>query len=491
MDLAGFNRLLRYALSILLVGMAAVLTWWLGPQVVGLTPLFFAAVMLSAWFGGLGPGLLATALAGVVSSYVFADPPFSILIEAEDVVREIVFVSVALLISYLNSVARRTEAKLRQANAVAEQASQAKDRFLAVLSHELRNPLNPVLTAASLHERDPSLPPGVREDLGMIRRNVELEARLIDDLLDLNRISSGKLAMQFEPLDLHALMHDVIHICKQDLETRDIRLVVHPAASRPTVRGDATRLRQVIWNLLRNSAKFTPPGGLITLATRDLPEGQIELSVSDSGIGIGPEALPHIFEPFHQGSESVTRRYGGLGLGLTISRMLIDAHGGSIEAASEGRDRGATFTIRMETAAEQPVEDHPDRLPGAAEGESRRLRILLVEDEEDTRRIMSKLLRKRHDVCVAGSVNDALLVAEDHVFDLLIADLGLPDGSGLELMRRLRRQQALVGIALTGYGMPDDIVDTRQAGFSEHLTKPVDLQRLEAAIQRVACEAVA
>lgn len=482
----GIQRPFRYTLAVGAVLLALGLTWGLSPAVIGLTPLFFAAVILSAWYGGLGPGLVATVLAGCATAYVFAEPPFSFNMGYDDLVREIVFIAVAVLVSYLQASTRCAQAELQQAIVKADAANAAKDRFLAVLSHELRNPLNPVLSAACLYERDPTLPSTVRDDFAMIRRNIELEARLIDDLLDLNRISSGKLAMQLETLDVHEVLRDAVRICRDAMAERKLRMVWDLSAHHTTVSGDAARLRQVFWNLLKNAVKFTPAGGAITLRSVDSPGGNIEISVHDSGIGIDPRVLPRIFNPFDQGDVSITREFGGLGLGLSISKMLIEAHGGTILAHSDGRGKGATFTVNMPTcvAAASPGAAAPT---ASLAKPHRAVRILLVEDHEDTARAMSKLLRaSKHNVSTAGTVGDALEAALHGEFDLVIADLGLPDGSGLDLMRQLKQFHNLRGIALTGYGMTDDIVQSREAGFEEHLTKPVDLVKLESTIQRVA-----
>jgi signal transduction histidine kinase/ActR/RegA family two-component response regulator len=489
------NRVLRYGCAVAASAVALLITWGLGPQVVGITPFFFAAVMISAWIGGLGPGLLATLLAGVSSAYFFVEPPNSLWIGPDDLIREAMFIAVAVFISYLQHSTRESEERLRQAKVAADAASQAKDQFLAVLSHELRNPLNPVLSLASMHERDLSLPASLREDFAMIRRNIELEARLIDDLLDLNRITKGKLSMHLEPADVHELIRDAAFICRDAIRSKGLRLSLELGAQRSYVIGDAARLRQVIWNLLKNAIKFTPPHGSITICTNrgDAQAGAeaefVEIAVRDTGIGLEPEVRDRIFNAFDQGDVRITQQFGGLGLGLSISKMLVELHGGSIRAHSEGKGRGATFTVALPLTSRVPA----DRAaPGSSASSpvaerARAARILLVEDHEDTCRIMSKLLRAaRHEVATAGSVGDALRVAQGQQFDLVIADLGLPDGSGLDLMTQLKHVYGLPGIALTGYGMHDDIARTRQAGFAHHLTKPVDLVKLEDAIQHLA-----
>jgi PAS domain S-box-containing protein len=233
----------------------------------------------------------------------------------------------------------------------AERASRAKDQFLAALSHELRTPLTPILMTAQLLEHDDSLSDSLREDMSMIRRNVELETRLIDDLLDLTRISRGKIELRRQRVDLHAVLREAANLCcgLHELATRRLKLVTDLAAADHVLSAaDPTRMSQVFWNLLKNAVKFTPPGGTITVRTRNpQPAGGIEIEVTDTGVGIDPAVLPRIFDAFEQGGDHVTKRFGGLGLGLAICRALIRLHGGDVTATSAGRDRGATFAVRL------------------------------------------------------------------------------------------------------------------------------------------------
>jgi len=373
----------------------------------------------------------------------------------------------------------------QQARAEAEAASLAKDRFLAVLSHELRTPLTPVLAEVSAMLDDPATPDSIRPVLEMTRRNVDLEARLIDDLLDLSRIGQGKLRLEREVVDAHRLIGHALDICRDGIEEAGLSATLDLAATRHHVEADPARLQQVAWNLIKNAAKFTPPGGSIAIRTRD--DGpHLVVEVTDTGVGIDPTVLPRIFNAFEQGGPAVTRRFGGLGLGLVISRSLAEAHGGRLVAASPGKGEGATFTLELPYVAPPPVatdDDMPDLGASAPAGP---LRILLVEDNADTLRVMSRLLRGRgHAVTAADGIASATRAAEGAEFDLLISDLGLPDGSGLDLIRHLREIRPILGIALSGYGMDDDHRRSREAGFAEHLTKPVDFPKLEAAILRV------
>jgi signal transduction histidine kinase len=495
---------LRYGCAVVSVAAALGATKLLGAERVGESSLFFAAVALSAWYGGLGPGLLATVLAGGCTAFFLIEPVSSARVGWDDAVRVLVFLLVAVSISYLQEASRRANARMVEAKNEAVAANRAKDRFLAVLSHELRNPLNPILTVSGLLESDPRLPDDARDDLRMVRRNAELEARLVDDLLDVNRISRGKLAIAPEAVDAHELVREVLRMCGPDAEAKGVALMSRLAADRHRLHADPGRMRQVLWNLLRNAIKFTPADGRVTVTSSTTSDGGLRLDVSDTGIGIPPEALGRIFQAFEQGDETVARRYGGLGLGLAISRSLIESHGGSLDASSPGPGHGATFTIRLPTvdaaahydAAPRPRHGAPERSPSRPNLErapaavpatvtSRGLRILLLEDHADTARAMTVLLRgDGHHVTSAGTVADALRASTESQFDVVISDLRLPDGSGVEVMRRLRGQGVRT-IALSGYGPSEGPGASPDAGYDEYLTKPVSAQTLEAAIQRV------
>jgi PAS domain S-box-containing protein len=379
----------------------------------------------------------------------------------------------------------RVRRELEDAKEAAEGASLAKDQFLAVLSHELRTPLTPVLAAVSAMIDDPTTPREYRDILPMIRRNVELEARLIDDLLDITRISQGKLRLATEVVDAHELLEQALEICMTDLRDKGLRLESRLAAAAHHVEADPARLQQAFWNLIKNAVKFTHEGGLLSIRTSD-QSGRLVVEVADTGIGIEPEALPRIFNAFDQGEASITRRFGGLGLGLAISRSVVEMLGGRITALSEGRDYGSTFRIELDAVAPPPVAPpaHSNHEPAARPDSP--LRILLVEDNEDSLRVLARLLRLRgHEVATADTVAAAVGVAESGDFDLLVSDLGLPDGSGIDVMRHLRQRSEIPGIVLSGYGMESDQGRTREAGFSAHLIKPIDFAHLESTIRSV------
>lgn len=369
-------------------------------------------------------------------------------------------------------------------------ANAAKDQFLAQLSHELRNPLSPVITMVAELETMVDAFPAAREPLEIIRRNVGLEARLIDDLLDVTRISSGKLQLSRETTDLHHTVRLALEICQRDIDEKGLAVKVELGAERHWVQADPARLQQIFWNLIKNGVKFTPGGRQITIRSSnpDAGPGGIWVEVIDEGIGIDPKNLDRIFNAFDQGQSSITRRFGGLGLGLAISKAMVDAHGGKISAESAGIGTGAKFTVQLETcAAPEPtaVTAQPARL-GAGEGVTAGSRVLLVDDHLDTCLGMQRLLKRRgYKVETAHTVAQALTYARGEQFDLLISDIGLPDGTGFDLMDELRRRGGPPGIALSGFGMESDIDRSREAGFSEHLIKPVNIEQLDAAMQKL------
>ncbi|WP_438020635.1 CheR family methyltransferase [Sorangium sp. So ce315] len=388
----------------------------------------------------------------------------------------------------VNDITRRkqVEADLIAAREAAEHANRTKDQFLAVLSHELRTPLTPIVTAASRLLRRDDLPEDARRGVEMIQRNAELEARLIDDLLDLTRVVRGKLELVTQTIAVRAVLDHAMEICADEIDAKSIRLTLDVAPGDHWVSADVARLEQVVWNLLKNAVKFSHPGSQIALRCHE-QGGQVVIEVRDEGIGIEPEVLPRIFDAFEQGDAATARHFGGLGLGLAISRAIVQLHGGSITASSAGRGAGATFRVCL-PAARPPAAVAPARARSAGAVASRRpLRILLVEDHEDTAEMMSELLTLTgHAVRIARSVRAALDLAGAEAFDLLVSDLGLPDGSGMELLESLRSAgNAIRAIALSGYGMEEDRRKTTRVGFLEHLIKPVSFRDLEAAIQRV------
>lgn len=385
---------------------------------------------------------------------------------------------------------RKTEEKIAQAvreRAAAQAANDAKDRFLAMLSHELRTPLTPVMLRLSAMVQEPGMEPQLRDDLNIVLNNIKLEVQLIDDLLDLSRILRGKFEPQMQEMDLRDVIRQAMEICDLDIRQKAMTIVPNIFSMPLPVRGDQLRLQQVFWNILRNAIKFTPNQGTITLSVIHAGDS-IRVRVQDTGMGIEPNILPRIFGVFEQGNNAITRRYGGLGLGLTISKAILDAHGGSIEATSAGKDHGATFTVVLPAHAQAIAEQCPSAVDAQKPDAPAKkpLRILLVEDHDDTRLAVSKLLTKLgYDLSSAANAAEATTAAAKDHFDLVISDLGLPDIDGYELMRQLRAQHDIKGIALSGFGMEGDQLRSKEVGFAMHMVKPVTIEALQKAIHSI------
>lgn len=375
----------------------------------------------------------------------------------------------------------RFEEELLKARNAAQKANKVKDDFFAALSHELRNPLNPVLMLSTAMEMDPELSEEVREQAGIIRRNAELEARLIDDLLDVTRIAHGKMKLVEEAVDLHVLLSQTEEIVKSEGSGKRVPIRFFKEAAEHYVVADAARIQQVFWNLVKNAIKFTPAGGEVRVVTSNDTPGRITVRVIDSGIGIEPEQLSRIFDAFDQGTVS-TKQFGGLGLGLAITKAIVKMHKGVIRAESAGRGHGATFLMELATCA-------PPRpsVPLAAPGRASKLRLLLVEDHDTTREVLAQILRRAgHEVHAASCGSEALeLAGSVGPLDVMISDLGLPDQSGFDLMRAIKARHGLPGIALSGYGMDEDVRKSKDAGFKAHLVKPVSLEQLRVNLQLI------
>ena len=379
---------------------------------------------------------------------------------------------------------KQAEDALRVAMLEIESASRAKDDFLATLSHELRTPLTPVLMTATALETDPSLSEEVQGQLSMMRRNIELEARLIDDLLDMTTISRGKLNLAQVITDLHSLLGHTDEIVRSDGLGKQVQISLNLRAKQHYALVDPTRIQQVFWNLIKNAIKFTPGGGSIIVNTSNDAEGRIVISVKDSGEGISAEALPNIFNAFEQGDVTGQHRCGGLGLGLAISKAITTAHGGTISGESAGPGLGATFTITLSSAVAPMgtgtgTEIETETAPVT-------LRLLIVEDHDTTRMVLAQLLTRRgHKVTTAGNIQEALAAYRAEIFDVVISDLGLPDGNGMDMMRKIQSIRPVPAIALTGYGMEEDLIRTKEAGFSAHLVKPVNVDKLRQIIDQI------
>ena len=381
---------------------------------------------------------------------------------------------------------REIEQKLELQRGLAEAAVTSKELFFGMLSHELRNPLTPLVALLEDLATEPGRSAKDRAALAIMRRNLDLETHFIDDLLDLTRVTSGKLELHRETTDVHLCLRQAIEICQLDIDAKKLQLAIKLDAPRHFVDADASRLQQIFWNLIKNAVKFTPAGGRIAIQTRSNKPSRLSVDVRDAGIGIDSWALSHLFEPFFQVQHSLKHRLGGggLGLGLAICKAITEAHGGTLTADSAGMGKGATFRLELVTVAEP----HGELLSISAAAPERRegLRLLFVEDHDDTRDVLARLLSRRgYCVEAARNAQEARSLSSGKTFDLLVSDIALPDATGCELLKELSSKHRLRGIAMSGFGSDADLAQSRAAGFLEHLVKPIDATALDAAIQRV------
>jgi signal transduction histidine kinase len=380
----------------------------------------------------------------------------------------------------------------------AEEANRMKDEFLATLSHELRTPLNAILGWVQVLRTGKLDEAAAARSLETIERNARAQAQLIADLLDVSRIITGKLRLESKPVELHRIIDAALDSVRPATDAKGIHLSVSLAPLASPVLGDSDRLQQVVWNLLSNAIKFTPRGGRVEILLREMGMNAV-IQVADTGIGIRPEFLPYVFDRFRQAESSLTRSHGGLGLGLSIVRHLIELHGGTVEVESEGEGLGATFTVRLPLRAElaegpplngrqgsstSQVWSLPDLLKG--------VRVLVVEDEEDTRDLLVTALQQcGAEVAAFGSVPEALEDFGRTVPDVLISDIGVPFEDGYSLIRKVRARQPVQGgnvpaAALTAYARAEDRLRALEAGFQTHLAKPVDPSDFVATVARLA-----
>jgi PAS domain S-box-containing protein len=370
----------------------------------------------------------------------------------------------------------------RAARAEAERANRVKDEILAVISHELRTPLHAILGWTEMLKKG-SLPPATAQKaLEVIERNTRAQSQLIDDLLDVARIATGKLRVSLRAMSLAAAVEAALDDLRQAAAAKDIRLELAMAADPMHIHGDPARVEQIAWNLLSNAIKFSPRGRRvwIELAAR---HGDAVLTVRDEGDGMAPDLLPHVFERFRQGDSSSARRHGGLGLGLSIVRHLVELHGGVIRAESEGEGRGATFVATFPLAPAGEIVDS-SRIPITEIGDLAGLRVLVVDDDADACELARRILGDEGaEITTAGSAAEALSVLTTGTFDVLISDLGMPQEDGFSLIRAVRRVfPDLPAIALTAFARAEDRTRAIEAGFDEYAAKPVDPRRLTALV---------
>jgi CheY-like chemotaxis protein len=375
----------------------------------------------------------------------------------------------------------------REARLEAEAANRTKDEFLATVSHELRTPLNAILGWSRLARADAT--PDTERALSIIERNATAQARIIEDVLDVSRIISGKLRLDPRPMRLEQAVQGALEAVRPAAEAKQVELAVR-VGTLPEIIGDPDRIQQVVWNLLSNAVKFTPRSGKIKLDAEARGD-EVVLEVTDSGQGIDPKFLPHVFEPFRQADSSTTRRHGGLGLGLAIVKQLVYAHGGTLRADSEGMGRGATFTVAFPASDDLDsgafaVANAPARQPRLDD-----VKVLVVDDEEDARMLLVEILSKQGAATMtAASAREALEELGRFHPDVVVSDIGMPEADGYMLLERIRTLDPGAGgrtpaVALTAYARPEDAARALRAGFQTHLAKPVDAGRLISAIARL------
>jgi two-component system CheB/CheR fusion protein len=370
----------------------------------------------------------------------------------------------------------------------AEEANRLKDEFLAIMSHELRNPLNVILGYAELLLRmdDVKKSQTLHRMADAVKRNAVAQSKLIRDLLDLSRLRSGKLELSRETVSPVASIENAIETVRIEAQGKGIAIDVIAPDDVMFVRADPVRLEQIIWNLLNNSVKFTPRGGRIVVRLEE-QDDEVVFTISDNGQGIDSTFLPHIFEIFRQADSGTSRSQSGMGIGLAVVQQLVELHGGSVSAHSDGAGKGATFRIRLPRSVDtkRPLTPVLDLGIGALRG----MAVLVVDDSEDTTEMVQRLLEiGGASVCAATSGFEALKLAREKQFDVVLSDISMPGMDGFEFLSKLRKlpgKQDLPAVALTGFGRPEDVQRASEEGFYAHLTKPFDLQALSALLQKL------
>jgi signal transduction histidine kinase/ActR/RegA family two-component response regulator len=387
------------------------------------------------------------------------------------------------------------EAEERQrAQEAAEAANRIKDEFLAIVSHELRSPLNPILGWAKLLKKRSLNEAATLRAVETIERNAEIQAQLIDDLLDISRILRGKLALSLEAVNLATVIEAALDTVRLAAEAKSIEINLDLDPRVASVKGDSSRLQQIVWNLLSNAIKFTPSGGKVEVYLKQI-DGYVEIQVKDTGKGISSEFLPYVFEYFRQADSSITRRSGGLGLGLAIVRQLVELHGGRVWAESPGEEQGATFTVSLPalqkslTLAQRDSNLYEDSYSfSVVYAPLKGIKVLVVDDDVDTREFLAFLLEQQGAiVTVAASANEALNAIAQSQPDLLLSDLGMPEVDGYALIRKIRTMSndqggQIPAIALTAYAAETTQQQVFAAGFQLHIAKPADPSKLITAI---------
>jgi signal transduction histidine kinase/CheY-like chemotaxis protein len=436
---------------------------------------FFLTVVLASAVGGWKPGMVATVLAMAVHVYAFVEPRYDLKLPPQrEVLRILAYCIAGGAVSFLSEALQRAWDRVRERQQELELANQRKNEFLATLAHELRNPLAPLRNGVQVL-RLAGGDPAVAEDcLAMMERQLAHTARLVDDLLDVSRISRGRIELRKQHLELREVIEHAVETSRSVIEAAGHQLTIDVPLTPIVVDGDVTRLAQVVSNMLNNAAKYTDCGGSIRLSVKQ--EGrEAVIRVRDNGIGIPASMLPHVFEMFAQIDRSAPRTQGGLGIGLSLAKVLVELHGGEITVHSDGPGRGAEFTIRLPVVAdEQPcVSDAASELPGSKSA----VRILVVDDNRDGANSLATLLRVLgNQVSVARDGTSALKMAEQDRPALILLDIGLPDLDGYEVCRRVRAEswgRPMQIVAITGWGQAEDRRRSKEAGFDDHLVKPM------------------
>ncbi len=488
--LPALSAWMPYALTLLCVACVLALRLLYAPVFGnrGVLLMFTLPVVVLAMYHGAGPALLATVLGTLASTY-FLELDWPNGINSVQQAQITLFVVVGLMISWFGGQLKATQAALAE---LASRAEKRKDDFLAMLGHELRNPLAGISSAAKLLTHAAMDPRGVPETAHIIHRQVAHMAHLINDLLDVSRVTRGQVEIEKKPVDLIEVVQAAVEQVSALVEHREHRLVLNLPAAPVWLLGDNTRLVQVVTNLLVNAARYTPPKGVLTLTLR-VTQDQAQLSVQDNGVGISPELAAHVFELFVQAKRSTDGVMGGLGLGLSLVKSMVEAHCGEVSVYSAGLGHGCTFSVTLPRLTSAQESLLPAVLPltqPQLAGQARPLDILLVDDNRDAAQPLAMFLEfEGHRVVVAYNGQEALQLAEQKRFDVALLDIGLPDTDGYTLARKLRaipQQSAARLVALTGYGTAQDIARAHNAGFDQHIVKPIDCDLLLEELQQVA-----
>lgn len=475
------SEVANYGIALLIVVVSSLLRWWLHPVLEeGSFAVHLLAVMLVAWLAGVGPCLFAQIITLFISTHFFpSEHP-----QPENAFKALfgltAYFSIGIAVSWLSQSVRAAQLKAHLTEQSLRDAHRRKDEFLAMLAHELRNPLAPIgngLQLLQIAGEDTELREEARV---MMQRQFEHLVRLVDDLLDVSRIARGKIELRTEPLALGVVVERAVEAVRPLIDGLGHQLRVELPPQPLHVRGDLVRLAQVITNLLTNAARYTDRGGEITVSvTADAAGDWAIVSVRDTGIGIAPEVLPKVFDMFVQAEHGISRRQGGLGLGLTLVKSLVNLHGGEVEARSDGLGKGSEFVVRLplqKTVAEDAATSLRSDLPGMPR------RILVLDDNIDAADSLARLLALRqHDVRVAHNGREAIKIGSEFDPEIAILDLGMPgiDGFGVAKELRASAGHAIKLVALTGWGGPDDRQRTQATGFDHHFVKPITPEDLD------------